>query len=139
MKGITKEELSEAVEFLKENGLNEDSYIARNVKNFMNSLNDPDDNSEELSLEFREQLDVVIKAGMELPTLLQAERERYAKSLIDLDFDTEYALEEFRTIQEEHFDKSGKSYRAGVISHHTMELMLKIINGFDDYVKAIGR
>ena len=75
---MNKTELNEAIEFLKVKGLNEDSYIARNVKYFMNSLNNPDDDSEELALEFREQVEIVIKAGMEVPNLLSAERERCA-------------------------------------------------------------
>ncbi len=72
---MNKTELNEAIEFLKVNGLNEDSYIARNVKYFMNSLNNPDDDSEELALEFREQVEIVIKAGMEVPNILSTERE----------------------------------------------------------------
>ena len=67
----------------------------------------------------------------------ETEREKLIRSLIDLDFDTEYALQKFRETQADYFDEEGKSYRGNIISHSTMELMFKIINGFDNYAKSI--
>ncbi len=78
----------------------------------------------------------IVSLSSESPDVSE-EREKRIKSLIDLDFDTECALNEFRTTQEEHFDEEGKSYRGNIISHSTMELMFKIINGFDNYAKSI--
>jgi len=65
------------------------------------------------------------------------EKARIGKMIsLDLDFDTEYDLSKFRRIQSEYFDEDGKSYKANIISHNIMELMLKIIDGFDKYVKS---
>jgi len=63
--------------------------------------------------------------------------EKCAKKMIDLDFDTEYKLEIFRNIQSEHFDGDNKSHSGNIISHNTMNLMLEIINGFDNYHKNL--
>lgn len=62
-------------------------------------------------------------------------------SLLDvqLDFDTEYLLEEFRKIQDECFSKNGESYKGNILSHSTMELMLQIINGLDNYIKSTAK
>ena len=79
----------------------------------------------------------IVEVGKRDKRLLQAEREKCAKNIIDLDFDTEYSLQEFRRTQADYFDEEGKSYRGNIISHSTMELMFKIINGFDNYAKAI--
>ena len=52
--------------------------------------------------------------------------------------ETEFLLDEFRKIQDEHFEnKTGESYRGNIISHTTMELMLKIINGLDGHINRI--
>ena len=51
-------------------------------------------------------------------------------------FDTEYALEEFRAIQPELFDESGKAYRS-VYAYGNMEDMLKLINQMEYEIKEL--
>ena len=72
-----------------------------------------------------------------LEDLINSAKEECTNSLISLDFDTEYLLEEFREIQHEIFDDKGEAYRGSPVSHNFAELVLKIINGLDNYAKAI--
>lgn len=60
-----KPTLKEAQKFIKEWGYSSESYMACNIKQFMNSDNDADDNSIELHEEHEEMLRIVVKAGLE--------------------------------------------------------------------------
>jgi hypothetical protein len=50
-----------------------------------------------------------------------------------MNFDTTYLLEEFRAIQPELFDESGKAYRM-VNAHGVAEQMLKLINQMEQEI-----
>jgi thiaminase len=47
--------------------------------------------------------------------------------MMEIDFETEYQLKEFRDIQPEHFDSDGNAYKL-YISTHICNRMLKLIN-----------
>ena len=81
-------ELKEAIDFINEWGINDSKYIAKNVKNFMNCYNEADDNSCDLADEHYYQLEIVIKAGLNLDQLLQqAKEEEYNKGYEDCYFE----------------------------------------------------
>jgi hypothetical protein len=51
-------------------------------------------------------------------------------------FETQYQLEEFRAMQPELFDESGKAYRS-VYAYGNMEDMLKLINQMEIEIKEL--
>ena len=79
----TLEKLKESIVFFEENGFNENTYIAKTVKNFLDGTGEINDDSIELSNEYRNHLIRILKAGIKVPQLITsvrtAERERCAK------------------------------------------------------------
>jgi hypothetical protein len=53
-----------------------------------------------------------------------------------MNFETSYLLEEFRAIQPELFDGSGKAYRS-VYAYENMEDMLKLINQMEQEIREL--
>lgn len=55
----------------------------------------------------------------------------------NMNFDTEWNLQEFREEQKELFDNNGKRYKGVSLSNETAEAMLKIINDMEMEIKTL--
>ena len=86
--------LKKAQNFIKENGIDSDEYVSKNIEYFM-SGGDPDDNSISLYNEHQEMLKIIIEAGLKvgqiepqvIPKIAEMESVKYLRDLINLNDD----------------------------------------------------
>jgi hypothetical protein len=54
---------------------------------------------------------------------------------IEIDFETVYQLQEFRSIEKEYFNEKGELYRNIKVTPRIMEMMLKLINQLEKEIQ----
>lgn len=75
-----------------------------------------------------------IKDGLEDNELLLTYSYRNKVESINIHFETEYQLQEFRELQPSYFDKDGKAYTGTIFDLNMAERMLKLINQLESKI-----